>query len=68
MEMTANLWSSSAGGAGDWRSVALARAPQIVTFVLALALAAQLAFIVVGISGRGRQTAPPAVAAVPAKR
>ena len=50
MEMTANIWSSSAGGGGDWRSVALSRAPQIVTFILALALAAQLAFIVVGIS------------------
>jgi len=58
MEMAANIWSSSAGGGGDWRSVALARAPQIVTFVLALALAAQLALFVVGLSGRGRQTAP----------
>ena len=57
MEMAANIWSSSAGGGGDWRSVALARAPQIVTFVLALALAAQLALIVVSLSGRGRQTA-----------
>jgi general secretion pathway protein C len=63
MEMTANIWSTSAVGRGDWRSVALARAPQVVTFLLALALAAQLAFIVVGIAGRGRQTAPPAAAA-----
>jgi len=58
MEMAANIWSSSAGGGGDWRSAALARAPQIVTFVLALALAAQLALIVVSLSGRGRQTVP----------
>jgi len=60
--MTANIWSSSAGGGGKWRSVALARAPQIVTFLLALALAAQLALIVVGLSSRSRQKAP-AVAA-----
>ncbi|HEX6638119.1 MAG TPA: type II secretion system protein GspC [Steroidobacteraceae bacterium] len=60
MEMTANLWSSSAGGGGDWRSVALARAPQIVTFALALAVAAQLALIVVGLTGRTRQAPPPA--------
>ena len=65
MEMTAKLWSPSAGGGGDWRSSALARAPQIVTFVLALALAAQLALIVVGITSRSRQTAPPSVANSP---
>jgi general secretion pathway protein C len=63
--MTANLWSPSAGGKGDWRSVALARAPQIVTFVLALAVAAQLALIVVGLTGRTRQ-APLPVADLPA--
>ena len=63
MEMTANFWSPSAGGGGDWRSSALARAPQVVTFVLALALAAQLAFIVVGMTSRSRQTAPPSAAA-----
>jgi general secretion pathway protein C len=60
MEMTANLWSPSAGGGGDWRSAALARAPQIATFVLALAVAAQLALIVVGLTGRTRQAPPPA--------
>lgn len=65
MEMTANLWSPSAGGGGDWRSAALARAPQILTFVLALAVAAQLAFIVVGLTGRSRQAPPPAVALPP---
>jgi len=65
MEMAANIWSSSAGGGSDWRSAALARAPQIVTFILALAIAAQLAFIVVGLSTRSRQTAPPPVAATP---
>jgi general secretion pathway protein C len=65
MEMTANIWSPSAGGGGDWRSAALARAPQAVTFILALALAAQLAFIVVGMSSRSRQTAPPPVASAP---
>jgi general secretion pathway protein C len=58
MEMTANIWSSSAVGGGDWRSAALARAPQVVTFILALAIAAQLAFIVVGLTSRGRQTPP----------
>jgi general secretion pathway protein C len=59
MEMAANTWSSSASSGSDWRSVALARAPQVLTFVLALALAAQLALIVVGLSSRSRQIAPP---------
>jgi general secretion pathway protein C len=61
MEMAANIWSSSASGGGDWRSRVIARAPQVVTFVLALALAAQLALIVVGVAGRSRQTLPPPV-------
>jgi general secretion pathway protein C len=65
MEMTANTWTSASGG-GDWRSQALARAPQVVTFVLALAVAAQLALIVVSLTGRSRQTAPPQMAAAPA--
>lgn len=66
MEMTANIWTPSGGGGGDWRSTLLARAPQIVTFVLALALAAQLALIVVGLGSRSRQTAPLPVSALPA--
>jgi len=66
MEMTANFWRTSAGNRGDWRSAALARAPQIVTFLLALALAAQLALIVVGFSSRSRQTTPAVVVAPPA--
>lgn len=61
MEMTANLWSPSAGGGGDWRSTLLARAPQILTFVLALAVAAQLALIVVSLTSRTRQAPPPVV-------
>jgi len=65
MEMTANFWNPSASGGGDWRSTLLARAPQILTFVLALALAAQLAFIVVAMTGRSRQAAPPPLAALP---
>lgn len=65
MEMTANIWSPSADAGGGWRSAVLARAPQVVTFLLALALAAQLALIVVGISSRSRQTAPPPVVAAP---
>src|SRR6187399_3258265 len=65
MEMTANIWGSSAGGGGDWRSNALARAPQVVTFLLALALAAQLALIVVSITSRSRQTVPPSGATAP---
>lgn len=65
MEMVADIWSSGASPGGDWRSGVIARAPQIVTFILALALAAQLAFIVVGMSGRSRQTAPPPVVAAP---
>jgi len=66
LEMTANTWTGATGSGGDWRSLALARAPQVVTFVLALAIAAQLALIVVGLTGRSRQTAPPPAAAAPA--
>jgi general secretion pathway protein C len=58
MEMAATAFTSASGG-GDWRSAALARAPQVATFVLALALAAQLALIVVNLSGRSRKTPPP---------
>ncbi len=61
--MAATAFTSASGG-GDWRSAALARAPQVITFVLALALAAQLALIVVNLSGRSRQTPPPPPAAV----
>ena len=63
MEMTANFWNPGASGGGDWRSTLLARAPQVVTFVLALALAAQLAFIVVAMTSRSRQAPPPPLAA-----
>jgi general secretion pathway protein C len=65
MQMATNLWSPSASAGGDWRSTALARAPQILTFVLALAVAAQLALIVVGLTSRTRQ-APPPTATLPA--
>jgi general secretion pathway protein C len=63
--MTAILWSPGAGGGGGWRASLLARAPQVLTFVLALAVAAQLALIVVGLTGRSRQAPPPAVALAP---
>jgi len=63
--MTANFWNPSASGGGDWRSGLLARAPQVVTFLLALALAAQLAFIVVAMTSRTRQAAPPMAALPP---
>jgi general secretion pathway protein C len=59
MEMTANFWNPGAGGGDDLRATALARAPQVATFILALALAAQLAFIVVAMTSRSRQAAPP---------
>jgi general secretion pathway protein C len=59
MEMTANFWNPGAGGGGDLRATVLARAPQVVTFVLAIALAAQLAFIVVAMTSRSRQAALP---------
>jgi general secretion pathway protein C len=65
MEMTANFWNPSASGGGDWRSSLLARAPQVLTFVFALALAAQLAFIVVAMTGRSRQAPPPQVPVLP---
>ena len=65
MEMTANIWSPSGAAEGGWRSL-LTRAPQIVTFLVALGLAAQLALIVVGLGSRSRQTAPPPVSALPA--
>jgi len=66
MEMTANTWTSAIGGGGGWRSNLLARAPQVLTFVLALGIAAQLALILVSLTGRSRQTAPPAVDTGPA--
>src|SRR6187551_4016897 len=59
MEMTANFWNPGAGGGGDLRASVLARAPQVATFILALAVAAQLAFIVVAMTGRSRQAPPP---------
>jgi general secretion pathway protein C len=59
MEMAAKLWSPSAGGGGGWRTALWARAPQVATFVLALAVAAQLALIVVGLTGRRRLAPPP---------
>jgi general secretion pathway protein C len=62
--MTANFWNARADG-GDWLSVVRARAPQVVTFILALAVAAQLAFIVVAMTSRTRQTAPAPTAAAP---
>jgi general secretion pathway protein C len=43
------------------RATVLARAPQVVTFILAIALAAQLAFIVVALTSRSRQAPPPVV-------
>jgi general secretion pathway protein C len=67
MEMTADSFTG-AGGVGDWRSAALGRAPQVVTVILALALAAQLALIVVNLSSRSRQTAPPPAVAAPVAR
>jgi general secretion pathway protein C len=43
----------------------LTRAPQVVTFILFLAIAAQAALILVKLTGRSRQTAPPQTAAQP---
>jgi general secretion pathway protein C len=65
MEMTANIWSPSGGAEGGWRSL-LTRAPQVVAFLLALGLAAQLALLVVGLGSRSRQTPPPQISALPA--
>src|SRR5215207_322893 len=65
MEMTANFWNSSAGGKEDLRTNLLARAPQVASFVLALGVAAQLAFAVVALTGGRRQSPPPRLAAAP---
>ena len=65
MEMTANFWNPGANGGGGLRDTLRARGPQVVTFILALALAAQLAFIVVAMTGRSRQAPPPALAPPP---
>jgi general secretion pathway protein C len=65
MEMTANTWTGVTSGGGDWRSKALANAPRVITFVLVLAVAAQLALILVSLTGRSRQTAPPQTVAPP---
>src|SRR5216110_1430725 len=62
--MTANFWNARAAD-GNWLSVARARAPQVATFMLALGVAAQLAFTVVVLSSRSRQAAPPPAAAAP---
>lgn len=63
--MTATTWRQSIGSAANSRSALLARAPQVVTFLLALALAAQCAMILVGLAGsKSRATQP--VAALPA--
>jgi general secretion pathway protein C len=66
MEMTANFWNPGATSGGGTRRSLLARAPQVVTFILALALAAQLAFVVVAMTSRSRQAAPAPIAALPA--
>jgi general secretion pathway protein C len=63
MEMTANFWNPGANGEGGWRDTLRARGPMAVTIILALALAAQLALIVVTMAGRSRQSAPPPLAA-----
>jgi general secretion pathway protein C len=62
--MTANFWNARTGG-GDWLSVVRSRAPQVVTFILALGVAAQLAVTVVAMTSRTRQAAPPPIAAAP---
>ena len=59
--MTATTWRASLGSAANSRSAWLARAPQVVTFLLALALAAQIAMILVGLAGGKQRTAAPAV-------
>jgi general secretion pathway protein C len=65
-EMTANTWGRSATGGGDWRAAAIARAPQAVTILLALALAAQAALLVVKMTSRTRQNVTPPVSTGPA--
>ncbi|MEZ5475800.1 MAG: type II secretion system protein GspC [Steroidobacteraceae bacterium] len=66
--MTATTWRNNVGAAAISRSAWLARAPQIVTFLLALALAAQIALLLVGLAGGKQATTapvmtPPAAAA-----
>jgi general secretion pathway protein C len=65
MEMAAKVWSPGAGQGGGWRSKALVLAPQIVTFVLALLIATQLALLVVSFTGKKiKAPAPMAMAPV----
>jgi general secretion pathway protein C len=65
MEMTANFWNPGASGGGRLRETLRARAPLVVTIILALALAGQLAFILVIMTSRSRQAAPPPLPALP---
>jgi general secretion pathway protein C len=60
--MTATTWRDSVASAGNLRATLLTRAPQIVTFVLALLLAVQAALILVGIAGKKPVAATPALA------
>jgi general secretion pathway protein C len=59
--MNATTWRQSLGSPAGARDFALARAPQIVTFVLALALAAQVALIIVSLGAKSRGAPAPTV-------
>jgi hypothetical protein len=54
--MTANFWNARAGG-GNWTSTVRARAPQVATFFLALAVAAPAGLDVVAMTSRTRKAA-----------
>ena len=62
--MNAASWLEGLPAGGRWRSLLRAEGPRLATWVLALALGVQAAFIVTDLAGAGR--APRAAAAVPA--
>jgi general secretion pathway protein C len=63
--MTATTWRESMTSANNLRATLLTRAPQIVTLVLAVLLAAQAALILVGLAGK-KPIAPAANVSLPA--
>jgi general secretion pathway protein C len=65
--MATLTWLNGASGANNLRAVLLSRAPQVVTLILAVLLAAQAALILVGIAGKKPVVSAPAVAPPPTR-
>lgn len=66
--MNAASWLEGLPAPDKWRSLLIAQGPRLATWVLAVLLAVQAAFIVTGLGGAGRQPAVTAGASVAAPR